>query len=232
MADLEGDGDAEVIALVKPSTERYKHGVLGDALEPTAVAAFERHSLELLWRLDLPAPFVFEDIAARPVRIAGKDQLAIVRSGPNGGAALALVGLAAGKLELMSGPDFGQPNRWLNPLVGLGELYAVLTPHIGGVLTRFALQGDKLAPNNIYAGLSGHSIGSRNLGTGLIVRSGLVALPTQDHRAVLQLECASVCKLRSSTNLTEMYSSNLIRVGDALVIGDDARHLNFIPLER
>jgi hypothetical protein len=232
-ADLEDDGDAEVVMLVKPNGSRYRHGVLGDALEPTAIVVFERHSLTELWRLELPEPFVFEDLMARPVTINGKDKLAVVRSSPTGGAALALVSLEKnGKLELAVGPDFGQANRWLNPLVGSGEVYAVGTPHIGGVLSRYALQANKLVPSKLFSGVSSHSIGSRNLASGLVVRPGQVVLPTQDHRSIVQLACQKTCTLRSETPLKAAYSSNAVIAGNAFVIADEAKQLSFITLER
>ncbi len=231
-ADLEGDGDAEVVMLVKPNGSRYQHGVLGDKLEPTAIVVFERHSLEERWRLDLAAPFVFEDLMARPVNINGKDKLAVVRSSPTGGAALALVSLNNGKLELVSGPDFGQANRWLNPLVGSGEVYAIGTPHIGGVLSRYALQTNSLLPNKLFSGVSSHSIGSRNLASGLVVRSGQLVLPTQDHRSMVQLECQKACMVRSQTPLKAAYSSNAVLMEKAFVIANQAKQLHFVTLER
>jgi hypothetical protein len=231
-ADLEDDGDAEVVMLVKPNGSRYQHGVLGDALEPTAIVAFERHSLTERWRLELPAPFVFEDLLARPVSINNKDGLAVVRSSPTGGAALALVSLENNKLELMVGPDFGQANRWLNPLVGSGEIYAVGTPHIGGVLSRYALQANKLVPSKLFSGISSHSIGSRNLASGLVVHPGQVVLPTQDHRFIVQLACQKACTVRSETPLKAAYSSNAVIAGNAFVIADEAKQLSFITLER
>ena len=232
LADLEGNGDGAVVALLKPVGDRYKHGVLGDTLEPTAVAVFERHSLTELWRLELPAPFVFEDIQPRTVKIAGKDKLVLVRSSPSGGAALAMIELERGKLELVASNDFGQANRWLNPLVGAGEIYSVLTPHIDGVLTRYALQNGKLEQTKLASGVSSHSIGSRNLETGLVLKAGRIVLPTQDHTSLLQLECGEKsCKIRAQNEFKMAYSSNLILAGDALVMADDARNLNFILLE-
>lgn len=230
-ADLEGDADAEVVTLVKPNGTRYQHGVLSDKLEPTAIVVFERHSLEERWRLELPAPFVFEDLIARPVSINGKDKLAVVRSSPTGGAALALVSLNKGKLELTLGPDFGQANRWLNPLVGSGEVYAIGTPHIGGVLSRYGLQTNTLVPSKLFSGVSSHNIGSRNLAPGLVVRSGQLVLPTQDHRAIVQLECQKACKVRSQTPLKAAYSSNAVLMGKTFVIADQAKQLHFVTLE-
>jgi hypothetical protein len=229
VADIEGDSDVEVIALLEPS-RRYAHDVLGDAIEPTAIAVFERHSLAIRWRYDLPAPFVFEDLKARPVRLNGRDWLALVRSSPAGGAALVLIGLEDNRLVLKSGPDFRQANRWLNPVVGFGELYAVLTPHIGGILTRFVPNGTALQPTRLQTGVSSHKIGSRNLETAVVLAPGRIALPSQDQQSVLQYECSHTCTLRGKTDFGASIASNMIRVKDNLVVGDTMGRLHHIPL--
>ena len=227
LVDLEGTGNGEVAALVGPSTDRYKHGVLGDAIEATSIVILERHSLEVIHRYDLPAPFVFEDITARPVRIGARDQLAVVRSGPNGGAALALIGLNVGKFELSTGPDFGQPNRWLNPLVGFGEVYAIHTPHIGGILNRYTASKGSLSASKQLGGLSSHSINSRNLESALAIAPGHLIVPNQDHDKLQKIICSSRCEIKSSYDLGAAYSSNLVMAGEAVAIGTEDRKLLF-----
>ena len=227
LVDLEGSGNGEVAALVGTSTDRYKHGVLGDAIEATSVVILERHSLEVIHRYDLPAPYVFEDITLRPVRIGARDQLALVRSGPNTGAALALLGLNADKLELSLGPDFGQPNRWLNPLVGFGEVYAVHTPHIGGVLTRYAPSEGSLSASKQLEGFSSHSINSRNLESAMVIAPGVLIVPNQMHNKLQKIACSSKCEIKSGYDLGAAYSSNLVMTGDAVVIGSEDRKLHF-----
>jgi hypothetical protein len=227
LVDLEGTGNGEVAALVGPSTDRYQHGVLGDAIEATSVVILERHSLEVIHRYDLPAQYVFEDMSLRPVRIGARDQLAVVRSGPNGGAALALLGLNAGKLELSLGPDFGQPNRWLNPLVGFGEVYAIHTPHIGGVLNRYAPSKGSLSASRQLEGLSSHSINSRNLEGGAVIAPGVLIVPNQKHNRLQKIVCASRCEIKAGDDLGAVYSSNLIVAGDNVVIGGEDRRLHF-----
>lgn len=229
LADLEGDGDPEVVALLGPSN-RYPHGVLGDALEATGIAAFERHSLEVLWRLDLSAPFVFEDIALRLIRQSGREMLVTVRSGPQGGAALALVDLSNQKLRLNLGPDFGIPNRWLNPLVGSGELYAIHTPHIGGVLYRYQIQGIALQAARLQEGLSSHKIGSRNVGPAAVVKPGHLIVPTQDHRALLHMDCNRSCQTLERLELAGEYSSNLMLFKNQVLMGDSSGRVYFWSL--
>ena len=69
-ADLDGRGDGgHIVVLASPDAQRYRHGVLGDAVEATRVLWLERHGLSVLRALTLPAPHVFEDIAPRPVAL-------------------------------------------------------------------------------------------------------------------------------------------------------------------
>lgn len=65
-----------------PDSGRYRHGVLGDDIEPTSLPLLEHHGLEPLAQVDLPAPFLFEDIAPRPIARQGGRGLLTVRSGP------------------------------------------------------------------------------------------------------------------------------------------------------
>jgi hypothetical protein len=45
----------------------------------------------------------------------------------------------------------------------------VITPHIGGTLTAYEWQGDKLVVDHEFYGFSNHAIGSRWLGLSLVV---------------------------------------------------------------
>ncbi len=112
------DDNGHVVVFGSPDAERYRHGVLGDAVEPRALLLLERHGLETMARLDLPAPWVFEDIAPRPIAWRGRRALLTVRAGPQG-AQLAVAALAEGhrdRFELAAlGEPIGQRHRWLSP---------------------------------------------------------------------------------------------------------------------
>jgi hypothetical protein len=57
--DLEGrGGSGQVVVLGGPDTERYRHGVLGDAIEATRLSYLERHSRQVIRQLSVAAPFV------------------------------------------------------------------------------------------------------------------------------------------------------------------------------
>lgn len=194
-ADLDGRGDGgHVVVLAGPDAQRYRHGVLGDATEATRLLWLERHDLQVMRALALPPPHVFEDIAPRPVARPGAAGVALltVRSGPEGGQ-LALVSAdpnsgAALRLEALGEP-VGGFHRWLAPTTDGHHWAAVHTPHIGGVLHTYHLQGAALQRRRLTADVSTHAIGSRE--TDLAVwRAGRLLLPSQDGRRLRVLDLA------------------------------------------
>ncbi|MEZ5609203.1 MAG: hypothetical protein R3E45_01965 [Rhodocyclaceae bacterium] len=237
LSDLAGNGAAKLFVLAEGSATRYRHGVLGDTVEPTALLMIDPDSLAIEARLALPAPMVFEDLLPRPLSIAARPALALVRASPSGGAALVLIGIERTNLGIVaSGPDFGQSSRWLNPLVGASSLYAVLTPHIGGMLYRYQRRGDKLAPMPLATGVSTHRIGSRQLeGAAVIERRGgrvLILLPSQAQSRLIALDCNGRCKTLASYPLAGATSSNQLVARDFAWIGDEAGFVNRIALPR
>lgn len=190
-ADLDGAGDGgHVVVLAGPDAERYRHAVLGDAIEATQLVLLERHSLEPMRELALAAPHVFEDIAPRRVAIGTSDGLLTVRSGPQG-AQLVLADAdptSAGALRIAaSGPPLGSTNRWLSPTTDGSRWLAVHTPHIGGVLHEYRRDGERLLANSVLYGVSNHQLGSRQLDLAAWYGQHL-ALPDQGGRRLLLLD--------------------------------------------
>ncbi len=182
----------QLVVLAGPSELRYRHGVLGDGVEATQLIYAACRSLTPLAMLELADPYVFEDVAPR--RFAeletGHELLATVQSGPQG-AALVLVGRpvpGGAELEIIAqGPPLGTRNRWMAPIVVGHRLYAIHTPHIGGVLTGYRRVGARLLPTRLRDGVSNHSIGSRN--TNLATPVGtLLIVPSQSHRELVALD--------------------------------------------
>ncbi len=194
--DLDAFGDGgQLTVFGGPDDRRYRHGVLGDGIEATRLLSLERHGLGVLREHVLPAPYVFEDIAPRPVRFDGRNGLLTVRSGP-GGAQLAL--LAAdradpARIELVAlGEDLGSPRRWMAPTTDGRHLMAVHTPHVGGDLFAYTLEGHRLLRRRVVGDVSTHRIGTRELDMAAWVGSTLV-LPSQDGlRLRLRLRLLSV----------------------------------------
>ena len=202
--DLEDRGDGGHLAVFGgPDDSRYRHGVLGDGIEATRLLWLERHGLGVLREYVLPAPYVFEDIAPRPVRFDDRTGLLTVRSGP-GGAQLAL--LAAdrndpARIELVAlGEDLGRPRRWMAPTTDGQHLMAVHTPHIGGDLFAYTLESDRLTRRRVVGDVSTHRIGTRELDMAAWVGSMLV-LPSQNGMRLRVLSAADGWQERASIAL-------------------------------
>jgi len=190
--DARGDG-GHLVLLAGPDSQRYTHGVLGDSIEATRMVWLERHSLALLRELVLPAPHVLEDIAPRPVALGKGIALMTVRSGPQGGQ-LGLVtasGTQPGQLQWAAfGEALGTANRWMAPTTDGTRLLAVHTPHIGGVLHAYRVDGNRLVGRAVAQDVSTHRIGSRELDLAVWLGPRLV-LPHQNGLALRVLDAAT-----------------------------------------
>lgn len=175
-AVVSGARDIAAAWLAGP-TGLYGHGILGDAIEASALKVETRDGRILSYRL--AAKSVFEDLTPRLADIDGddRDEIVVVRSHVDAGAAVAVFGLREGKLVLVAESEpIGQPNRWLNP-VGAGdfdgdgrtEIAVVRTPHIGGILILYRIEGDRLVEIARRSGYSTHAIGSTVLGMAAVL---------------------------------------------------------------
>jgi hypothetical protein len=190
-------GRGIVEAWLTSPTRRYGHGVIGDRIEAGGMRAVDGNGT--LLRLDLPPNSVFEDRLVRLVDLDGDgvDEILVVRSYLDAGAAIAVVGLADGRLEIVAErKPIGLPNRWLNP-AGVGdfdgdgrtELAIVVTPHIGGTLEIYELTEQGLRLEGKAFGYSNHQMGSRELGLSAVMDAngdGVadLALPRADRRGL------------------------------------------------
>ncbi len=162
--------------LVAP-TERYDHGVLGDAIEAGGLLVRLRDGSAR--RFTLPEDQVFEDLRPRLADLNrdGEDEIIVVRSSIYQGAVLTVYGLVDDRLQLVAeGPANLTAHRWLNPIGaadfdgdGVVEVAYVETPHIGGILRILSLQDGKLVEEASRAGFSNHLIGSREIGLSAIL---------------------------------------------------------------
>ncbi len=188
----EGTAGIQLACLTGP-TRRYGHGVLGDAVEAEAVAVRRQGGGWSRYRLQGEA--VFEDLEPRLADLDGdgQDEIIVVKATPGAGASLVVLGLDGDRLGLVAeGGAIGQSYRWLNP-VGVGdfdgngrlEVAVVETPHIGGILKIYRLQGARMSMTGRLPGYSNHRMGSTALGLGAVVDidgDGLddILLPRQD----------------------------------------------------
>jgi hypothetical protein len=227
-ADPDGAGDGgHVVVLAGPNSERYRHGVLGDGIEATRMLLLERHSLAPMRELVLDAPWVFEDIAPRVVKLAGaRDGLLTVQAGPSGGQ-LVLVDAdpnASAALRVAArGPALGTANRWMSPIVCGPHWLAVHTPHIGGVLHAYRREGSVLEPRRMLTGVSNHRIGSRRLDMSACSAGEGLWMPDQAGRRLLWVDAASDGRVLGEVTLTSkvVAAVSLSAAGMAAVLQDD-----------
>lgn len=161
-------------------TDQYAHGVLGDAIEGSAIEVVELCTDERS-RIEIVAPDVIEGVAPLLADIDddGEVEILVTVSNSDVGARLAMFELD-GTLLAESAP-IGQGNRWRNQLAigpfGLNgelEVIDVQTPHIGGIVQSLQLIAEDGSPRlELTARTSGdftsHVIRSRNLNMGLAV---------------------------------------------------------------
>lgn len=198
-----GDRGIHSAWLIQP-TRRYAHGALGDDVEAGGVAAHLADGRVV--RLSLGADAVFEDLTPRLADMDGdgRDEILLVKSTLERGAALAVIAPANGGLRIAAeSQPLGQPNRWLNP-IGTGdfdgdgriEAAVVTTPHVGGTLRTYEMHAGRLLQDFALAGFSNHALGSRQLGLSAVLDvsgDGVpdLAVPGNDRRVLKVLTLAS-----------------------------------------
>lgn len=181
-------------------TDRYAHGILGDRIEASRLYLAHPGAPAKVTFLELGPGAVFEDLQPRFVDADGDGQpeILVVKSYLAAGAAAALYAIRNGTLLSVAETDaLGVPNRWLNPVGvadfdgdGRPELAVVLTPHIGGILTFYRLEGGHFRRLLSVPGVSNHRIGSRVLQQAAIADfdgdgTADIAVPSQDGRRLL-----------------------------------------------
>ena len=224
---ITGGSNDIAMAWLADGTERYAHGVLGDDIEAAALRIRTSEGRDV--RLALREEFVFEDLIPRLVDIDddGSDEILIVRSHRDAGAALVLLGLRGNRLVRISeSPAIGVPNRWVNPIAvadfdgdGAKEVAAVETPHIGGKLLLLEIEGRRLREVARYTGYSTHILGSTELEMFAVFDvngDGVkdIVLPTQDRR---ELRAVSFAKGR----LIVLATAKLFRPVTSALITED-----------
>ena len=181
---LSESNPGELVVLAGPDEVQYQHGVLGDRMEATRMLYLDRHSLRTLRALTLPAPFVFEDIAPRTVAIDHNRGLLTMRSSGSG-TQLVLVTADrsdAKKLRVIGlGDPLSAPHRWLSPTTNGHRVTAIHTPHIGGVVNEYRLDGQRLDTTAIVDDVANHRIGTRELDLA-VWRGTMLIIPSQDRR--------------------------------------------------
>jgi len=212
-------------AMMTDPTERLNHAVIGDGVEAETVTVIDPGAGEVVAVLDAPDNTVFEAISPLWADVDGDGAEEILVTASDGDAGARLVVYRTDGSILAQSPAIGRGNRWLNQLgvapLGPGgeiEVVEVRTPHIGGVVGWYRLEGDQLVRQNTASEYSTHGIFSRNLDEGLIVDANGdgrpdVVVPTQDDTRLVALSrTADGSEIVGVVDLPARPSSNLAGV--------------------
>jgi len=168
------DEQERVLLLTKPSS-RYPHGIAGDRLEATEITLLETHPpLKAVTRISIPGQRVVEGISPIWADLNGDGRREIIVTISDSEQGAQVVVYSESGDQLAAGPAVGRSNRWRHQIAvaplgvnGELELAEVLTPHIGGIAGFYRLDGESLNLVAQQAGVTSHTIGSRNLDMGI-----------------------------------------------------------------
>ncbi len=218
------DEEGKLLFLSEP-TEKYTHGVLGDSIEATGITLVETTpEPKILQKISVPKSDVIEGIAPiwADMNNDGEGEFIVTLSNAQDGARI--VAYSENGNLIAEGDAIGKGYRWRHQLVvapfgssGENLLAVVRTPHIGGVLEFYRLNGNKLEILKTIPGISTHSIGSRNLFTaqaGDFNNDGQIDLlaPDQSHSSlgIVDVESESIAWIELGAELiTNLAAVNL-----------------------
>jgi hypothetical protein len=170
-ARLVSDDTGLVAVLGGATQERYRHGVLGDAIEATQLVLLTAEpALRIVRFIELSAPDVVEGIAPiwADLDEDGTRELVVTVSNSTSGGRIVVYGTDGQRMA--EGPGFEHGGRWRHAIAvapfatnGMPELAVVRTPHIGGVVEFYRLVDRELRLTASLPGYTSHVLGSRNL---------------------------------------------------------------------
>lgn len=152
-------------------TDRYDHGILGDALEWGALVLTLQDGTKITLRL--PESRVFEDLAPRLADVDGDGapEVIVVETDMVLGASLAIYDTTGKRTAT---PYIGRSHRWLAPLGaadldgdGAIELAYIDRPHLAKTLRIWRYQNGRLIPVVDLPGLTNHQIGQDFISGGI-----------------------------------------------------------------
>lgn len=151
-------------------TDRYAHGILGDAIEWGELQVTTDEGLRVF---TLSQDRVFEDVAPRLADLDsdGTPEVIVVETLASEGAQLAIYD-ETGKIAAT--PHIGRTNRWLAPIGatdldgdGAIEIAYIDRPHLAKTLRVWRFVDSGLEPVADLSGLTNHRIGERDIGGGI-----------------------------------------------------------------
>jgi len=150
-------------------TERYDHGILGDAIEAGSLVIEGADGKRQEIKLDDDA--VFEDLSPRIVDLDGNghDAVIVVKSYLKRGSALAVIAERRGRYQIVAEtPPLGAAHRWLDPagiadFTGDGKLDIALVrqPHAVGALELWSWSNNALRKVAELPDTANHIAGTR-----------------------------------------------------------------------
>lgn len=170
------------------ATDRYAHGVLGDAIEPSSLMVNDGMGCNFSIALD--KTHVFEDLMPRLANIDKSPGVEVitVRSHQDYGAQIAVYQLAGNKIRLLATtPYIGTSNRWLAP-VGIADfnndgdmdIAFVDRPHLAKVLRVWSYRNDELHQIAEKSRLTNHRIGEDFISGGVKICGETASMITAD----------------------------------------------------
>lgn len=170
------------------ATDRYAHGVLGDAIEPSSLVLNDGMGCTLSVVLD--PVHVFEDLMPRLADIDKSPGVEVitVRSHQDYGAQIAVYQLAGDAIQLLATtPYIGTANRWLAP-VGIADfnndgdmdIAFVDRPHLAKVLRVWSYRDGELHQIAEKSGLTNHRIGEDFISGGVKICGETASMITAD----------------------------------------------------
>ena len=164
------DGKGQIVLLTDPTT-RYGHGVLGDGVEAGSITLIDTASSPpVASRLEIDSGKVIEGLAPIWADLDGDGAREIIVTESNAEQGAQIVAYDEQGRRVATGSAIGNGFRWRHQLAvapfgpgGELELASVLTPHIGGFVEFYRMQGNELEIVAQVPGYSSHEIGSRNL---------------------------------------------------------------------
>ena len=185
-----------------PADRAHGHDALGIGNYPGSVHAIVQDGgRQQAVHLELDSDAAFEDGLIRLVDLDddGSPEILVVAASRLAGAAITVLGVerrdgAPVLLERARSPSVG-PGRWLNPVgmadfqgKGQRDVVAVVTPHIGGVLTLYRYQRPNLVPVAQERDVSNHAYGE--------VEQQLAAMTTRNGRRCVAIPNQTRHRLR------------------------------------